>query len=342
MFTTTPGVPRSEASSRRARSTPTGPTCTPKSTPTAATTEYHFEYVDDENFQESDSLRRSKPLPGRARRTWARNSVRSAPRLTACKAETIYHYRAVAHELHRHRRAERRSHLQDLQIRLRRFLPQRPRPAADRCRLLLDCRAYELASAHNAGGYDVESDLIPGQTPFGDYPLAIGPLEAALRGPRRRHPGDRTDHQSRRRPLPRDPRRRWLDDALHRDTRRQPIRDRYFRLHRRRSRLESGHVSGSADPSPALHASPTAPPEYPSGSRTGAGPGDGGSLDPGPGAEPSGHIGKHLSADGSHFVFGSTSQFEPDGNSNGDVSIYDRNLISGETHVVSKTPEGER
>ena len=29
--------------------------------------------------------------------------------------------------------------------------------------LLLDCRAYELASAANTGGYDVESDLIPGQ-----------------------------------------------------------------------------------------------------------------------------------------------------------------------------------
>ena len=34
-----------------------------------------------------------------------------------------------------------------------------------------------------------------------------------------------------------------------------------------------------------------------------------------PSAKPAGFIGKHLSADGTHFVFGSTSQFEPDGDS---------------------------
>ena len=39
---------------------------------------------------------------------------------------------------------------------------------------LLDCRAYELVSAANAGGYDVESNLIAGQTPFAGYPEAEG------------------------------------------------------------------------------------------------------------------------------------------------------------------------
>ncbi len=38
--------------------------------------------------------------------------------------------------------------------------------------LLLDCRAYELVSAANTGGYDVESDLVPGQTPYAGYPEA--------------------------------------------------------------------------------------------------------------------------------------------------------------------------
>ena len=66
-----------------------------------------------------------------------------------------------------------------------------------------------------------------------------------------------------------------------------------------------------------------------------------GSINPGPNASPDGHIAKYFSADGSHFIFGSTSQFEPDGNKDGDVSIYDRNLGSGQTHVVSKTPSGE-
>src|SRR5262249_1314159 len=68
--------------------------------------------------------------------------------------------------------------------------------------------------------------------------------------------------------------------------------------------------------------------------------GTAGKLDPGPRLTPDGYIGRRLSADGTHFVFGSTSQFETDGNSNGDVSIYDRNLNTGVTHVVSKAPNG--
>ena len=39
---------------------------------------------------------------------------------------------------------------------------------------LLDCRAYELVSAANTAGYDVESNLIEGQTPFAGYPEAEG------------------------------------------------------------------------------------------------------------------------------------------------------------------------
>ena len=39
---------------------------------------------------------------------------------------------------------------------------------------LLDCRAYELVSAADTAGYDVESNLVKGQTPFGGYPLADG------------------------------------------------------------------------------------------------------------------------------------------------------------------------
>jgi hypothetical protein len=65
-----------------------------------------------------------------------------------------------------------------------------------------------------------------------------------------------------------------------------------------------------------------------------------GSVDPGPAAAPAGYVRKELSADGNHLVFGSASKFEPDGNSNGDVSIYDRNLSTGVTHVVSKNSDG--
>ena len=64
-------------------------------------------------------------------------------------------------------------------------------------------------------------------------------------------------------------------------------------------------------------------------------------MNPGPSAKPAGLITEDLSANGEHFVFGSTSQFEPEGNKNGEISIYDRNLKSGETHVVSFTPAAE-
>src|SRR5207245_11191607 len=48
--------------------------------------------------------------------------------------------------------------------------------------LLLDCRAYELVSAANSGGYDVESNLIAGQSPFGGYPQASGRLLYGVHG----------------------------------------------------------------------------------------------------------------------------------------------------------------
>ena len=43
------------------------------------------------------------------------------------------------------------------------------RPSAQR---LPDCRAYELVSANDTAGYDVESYLVPGQEPFPGFPAA--------------------------------------------------------------------------------------------------------------------------------------------------------------------------
>ena len=65
----------------------------------------------------------------------------------------------------------------------RQFTTYLPDPGTDTCEnsqvrqqttaaLLLDCRAYELVSAANAGGYDVESDLVSGQQPLVAYPDA--------------------------------------------------------------------------------------------------------------------------------------------------------------------------
>ncbi len=68
-----------------------------------------------------------------------------------------------------------------------------------------------------------------------------------------------------------------------------------------------------------------------------------GSLEPGPRRRTGRAIvAKHFSADGSHFVFGSTSKFEPDGNSNGDVSIYDRDLTDRHDPGRLQDPGGAR
>ena len=58
-----------------------------------------------------------------------------------------------------------------------------------------------------------------------------------------------------------------------------------------------------------------------------------------PSAEPAGYIGKSLSGDGTHLVFGSTSELE-EAATEGDLTIYERNLSAGTTQVVSTLPNG--
>ena len=77
--------------------------------------------------------------------------------------------------------------------------------------LLLDCRAYELVSAANAGGYDVESDLVAGQTPFGGYPQAAAPSRVLYGVHNGALPASGRPDQSRPRPLCRHPRRKRLE-----------------------------------------------------------------------------------------------------------------------------------
>jgi DNA-binding beta-propeller fold protein YncE len=204
--------------------------------------------------------------------------------------------------------------------------------------LLLDCRAYELVSAPNTGGYDVESDLVAGQTPFGGYPEASSPprvLYAVHDGgiPGTGHPTNfgpdpyvatRTEHG-------------WVTSYAGIPSNGTPSTSPFAStLAEADPNLDTFAFAGANLCSPCFEGGGTGIPMHmPDGSLV---QGMAGSLDPGPSAKQDGYIGHYFSADGSHFIFGSTSQFEPDGNNNGDVSIYDRNLKTGETHVVSKTP----
>ena len=205
--------------------------------------------------------------------------------------------------------------------------------------LLLDCRAYELVTATDTGGYNVESDLAPGQHPFGGYPAATGPSRAlyAVNNGFVPGAGNPTNHGP-------DP---YLatrgDDGWS---------TRYVGIP---ANLPLG---GSPYGSPLLEASSDlstfafggediCEPCFDDGStnvplRRAEGElvkGIDGALDPGP-AESAGTVRRHFSDDGSHFLFATTARVEPAGNSNGDVTVYERDLDSGATQVVSTLPDG--
>jgi len=199
---------------------------------------------------------------------------------------------------------------------------------------LLDCRAYELVSAANTAGYDVESDLIPGQTPFGGYPQADGRvLYGVYNGgiPGTGHPTNRGV----------DPyvatrgENGWSTRYVGVPADATPS-DRPFGspLLEADSGLGTFAFGGQGICSPCFADGSTGTPIHlPNGELV---QGMAGSIAQ-PSAEPAGFIARHLSAHGTHLIFGSKSKLEPDANS-GEISIYDRNLTTEETHVVSKLP----
>jgi hypothetical protein len=208
--------------------------------------------------------------------------------------------------------------------------------------LLLDCRAYELVSAANAGGYDVESDIIPGQEPPQAYPRATDRILYSLhRGTIPGIGGHPTNYGN---------------DPYVATREASGWTTRYVGL------PADGMPSDAPFGSPLLGAdlglstfafgengdgTPICDPCFADGSvnvplRRGDAPiakGMAGSLNP-PADPAPGSVRESVSGSGSHLIFGTTAKFEATGNSNGDVTIYDRNLLTGETHVVSKTPGG--
>jgi len=203
--------------------------------------------------------------------------------------------------------------------------------------LLLDCRAYELVSAANASGYDVESDLVPGQTPFNGYPRAVSPAKVLYAV----HDGAISDAGS--------PTNRGLDTyvATRGD---ESWGTRYVGIPSDNPFSVGPFASSLLEADPGLESfafggSEICAPCFADGSTNiplrvrGGDLGQGmvGSQSPVV-AEPAGYVAQHFSANGSHFIFGTNTQLEPSGNENGDVTIYDRDLDGGTTQVVSTLP----
>ena len=256
--------------------------------------------------------------------------------VTGLTADTAYEYRIVVSN-------EAGSTLSEGE-----FTTYRPDAGSDTCpnslarqqsgsSLLLDCRGYELTSAANAGGYDVESSTVSGQEPLTAYPRADGRVLYSVHdGVIPGVAGSPTNHG-------RDPyiairgANGWTTE--------------YVGL------PADGMADEGAFGSPLYGATPDLT-EFAFGGQRICDPcfGDGstniplrlangslvegmhGSEEPGSEANPSETVRQPFSADGTHFIFGSKAIFEEHGSSEG--SIYDRDLSSGVTQVVSTDDSG--
>jgi hypothetical protein len=210
-------------------------------------------------------------------------------------------------------------------------------------RALPNCRAYELVSSHDTGGYDVESYLSPGQTPFAGYPDAEdpptvlysthsgpvpGPWKATNRGP---DPYIATRGES-----------GWTTNYVGLPSDINPAAGTFSSvLGAADSGLRTFAFAGANLCSPCFSSGLETgiPVRLPSGDLV---QGMAGSLDPGvASAKPEGKVAKMISADGRHLIFASKYAFESGANNNGtDLTIYDRDLNTGTTQIVSRSTGG--
>ena len=293
-------------------------------------TTYQFEYGPDTNYGTA------VPIPG---------GVVPAQFLPATLSEDIrglqpgklYYYRIIASNLGG--TTERSStfttfpQVPDLSDTCPNALSRQQTSAA----LLPDCRSYELASAADTGGYNVESDLIPGQEPFDGHPSVDGQLLYGTHNGGIPGTGNPTN-------LGVDPYVAvrgdggWTTKYVGIPADGTPSTSPFSSsLLGADQNLDTFAFGGPDICAPCFGDGTSGIPVARNGSALTQGMT--GPVDPDQGAKPDGFISKSLSADGSHLIFGSTSQFAGGGNDEtGDVSIYDRNLDTKATQVVSTDP----
>jgi hypothetical protein len=202
---------------------------------------------------------------------------------------------------------------------------------------LLDCRAYELVSAGFAGGYDVESDLVPGESP---YPTSAGAPGRLIYGV---HEGGipGTGHPTNRGVDPyiatRGEDGRWSTRyvGIPSDN---PFATEPFSstVSGADSALDTFAFAGNICNHCFADGSSGLPVHLPGDELVQGMVGS----EPDPSAEPAGYVAKPLSADGSHLVFGTDAKLEPKANEGGDPTIYSRDLAAGTTEIVSTDGSG--
>jgi hypothetical protein len=294
-------------------------------------TEYTFEYG-----LEDCSTSTCEKAP--TEKAYGNFTVTIGATLVGLTAHTHYHYRVVLHNAHGTVVGSDQTFATYAEIDTRNdqcpnALARKQTKSAE----LFDCRGYELASAEWTGGYDVESNLVPGQTPFALDGRTDGRALYAVHDGGIPGVGNPTNRGP-------DPYLTVRNEAARR------WETRYVGIPAGTGDQAFSSTLGEADAGLdtfAFAGDELCQPCFPDGStglpvRLANGAlvqGMSGSI-PQPGAEPAGYVGRYLSDDGSHLVFGTEAQLEPTGNNNGDVTIYERNLAGGSTEVVSTTPGG--
>jgi len=208
---------------------------------------------------------------------------------------------------------------------------------------LPECRGYELVSAKDTGGYDVESYLVPGQTPFPGFPMAAdrvlyathsgavpGPWKATNRGP--------DPYLASRGPDG------WRTDYLGLSPEINPATGSFSSvLGEADSSLSTLAFAGPGLCDPCFtngDLETGIPVRLPSGQLV---QGMAGSLSASvpSSAKPEGKLAQYFSADGSKLLFASRYAFELGANDeNGSLTVYARDLTAGTTEIVSTDSSG--
>lgn len=306
-------------------------------TPGWDVTTYFYEYGTDTTYGSSTA-------PNQTQKSWFPVEVGGV--LSGLEPGTTYHVRMVATN------SAGTTYGPDKTFRTYPIPPGGPDPCANAlerkqtgARALPDCRAFELVSARDTGGYDVESYLAPGQTPYAGFPEATNPprvLYSTHDGP---VPGPW--NPTNRGPDPYLATRGddgWSTQYVGLPADIQPQVGPFSSV------LGDGdsHLTTFAFAGPGI-----CDPCFDSGLETGIPlrlpsgqlvQGMAGSLDDNvpADAKPEGKVAKYLSADGGDLVFASKYAFEPGANEDGSsLTVYERDLGAGITQIVSRDENGD-